>query len=70
LAPPEVDSILDSAQSITSLSPDTRRAVQDVFNKGYNLQLRVMLFVSVVVWLSSLLLWERKPRTAKDVKGY
>jgi len=70
LSPVEIDSILDSALAISKLPTDTQRNVQDIFNKGYNFQLRVMLYVSLAVWLSTLLLWERKPRTAKNIKGY
>jgi hypothetical protein len=70
LSSPEIDSILNSAKTIDGFSAETRRNVRDIFNNGYTLQLRVMLYVSLAVWLSTILLWERKPRTAKDIKGY
>jgi hypothetical protein len=51
--------------------PDAKRdAVRLIYNDAFNDQLRVMLYFSVGVWLSCLLMWERKLKTASDIAGY
>ena len=70
LTPSERLAISDSVQNIKMLPGETRDAVRQVFSDGYSAQLRVMLYFSIVVWLLTLLLWERKPRTAKSIEGY
>lgn len=55
---------------IAKLPEAQRDAVRLAYNEAFNEQFRVMLYFSAVVWLASLLLWERKMKTARDIAGY
>ncbi|OLN87373.1 hypothetical protein CCHL11_09319 [Colletotrichum chlorophyti] len=70
LTPSGVRAISSSAQSIDALFPATRSAVQSAFNKGYNDQLRTMLYLSAVTMVSMTLNWDRKLKRARDMTGY
>lgn len=70
LTPAELQAISDSVQFVNGLPDTIREAVRKVFCDGYNEQLRVMLYFSVGAWLSTLLLWEKKLKRAKDIEGY
>lgn len=60
----------DSVQYIATLPEAQRDAVRLAYNEAFNEQFRVMLYFSAAVWLASLLLWERKMKTARDIAGY
>ncbi|KAI0132948.1 drug resistance transporter EmrB/QacA subfamily [Xylariales sp. AK1849] len=65
----DIQRISDSLQYINTLPDASRDAVRQVFAGGYDAQLRLMTYFSVVVWVCALLVWERKPRRVSDVKG-
>ncbi|KAH8680619.1 drug resistance transporter EmrB/QacA subfamily [Xylariales sp. PMI_506] len=64
-----IQEISDSVQYINTLPDSTRDAVRQVFADGYTQQLRVMLYFSAVVWLSVMLLVEKKPRRVTNIEG-
>jgi hypothetical protein len=66
----DIQQISNSLQYINTLPDGVRDAVRQVFADGYNEQLRVMTYFSAVVWISSVLLWERKLRSVTDAQGY
>jgi hypothetical protein len=70
LSPSQMQKISDSVLYITRLPEAQRDAVRLAYNDAFNEQFRVMLYFSAVVWLASLLLWERKMKTARDIEGY
>ncbi|RYP07364.1 hypothetical protein DL765_009175 [Monosporascus sp. GIB2] len=45
-------------------------AIRQIFADGYNAQMRAMLYFNVVVFISAIILWERKPRSAATMQGY
>ena len=55
-------SISDSVSFIKSLDPEKEAVVREIFAQGYNEQMRVVMYISVAVFLASLLLWERNLR--------
>ncbi|OTB13104.1 hypothetical protein K445DRAFT_169866 [Daldinia sp. EC12] len=70
LSPADIKQISDSVQHINTLPDTTRDAVRQVFADGFNMQLRVMMYFSVAVWVFAASLWERKLRSAAKVEGY
>jgi hypothetical protein len=70
LSTSDIQRISDSLQYINTLPDSTRDTVRQTFADGYNNQLRVMLYFSAVVWVCTLMLWERKLRRVVDVEGY
>lgn len=70
LSPSQIQEISNSLLYIAKLPEAQRDAVRLAYNDAFNEQFRVMLYFSAVVWLSSLLLWERKMKTARDIEGY
>ncbi|KAK0636738.1 major facilitator superfamily transporter [Bombardia bombarda] len=62
LTPVEVQALLRSFHSIKLLAPETQLEVRRVYAAGYNEQMRVMLYFSIVSLLAILLLVERNPR--------
>lgn len=70
LTPAELAQISDSVQFVNTLPEATKDVVRQVFCDGYNAQMRVMLYISVAGWLSTMLLWEKKLKRVKDIEGY
>ncbi|KAI1775503.1 hypothetical protein F4818DRAFT_51465 [Hypoxylon cercidicola] len=70
LNPSDIRQISNSVQYVNTLPDVTRDAVRQVFADGFNAQLRVMMYFSVVVFVLSLILWERRLRSAATVEGY
>ncbi|GKT45457.1 efflux pump dotC [Colletotrichum spaethianum] len=70
LDPSEMQAILNSVQFIETLPSSTQTTVRSVFNEGYNLQLRTMLYFSAVVLVSMTLIWDRNLKRARDMTGY
>jgi hypothetical protein len=70
LSPSDIQQISDSVLYISKLPTAQRDAVRLIYNEAFNEQVRVMLYFSVVAWLASLMLWEKKMKTAKDIAGY
>ncbi|KZL85372.1 mfs multidrug transporter protein [Colletotrichum incanum] len=66
----EMQAISNSVQFIETLPSPTRSAVRSVFNEGYNVQLRTMLYFSAVVLVSMTLMWDRNLKRARDMTGY
>ena len=62
LSQQEVTGILQSVSSISNLDTTADKAVRRVFAEGYNQQMRIMTYFSAVVFIVSLLAWERRPR--------
>lgn len=62
LSPKEVAALLESFQSIKSLSPELQLEVRSVYATGYSQQMRVMLYFCIVSLFALLLLVEKKPR--------
>ncbi|KAA8905057.1 major facilitator superfamily transporter [Sphaerosporella brunnea] len=62
LTEPQISSILDSTAAISLLDTDTQNEVRRVFAGGYNLQMKIMTAFSAAVFLTSLIMLERKPR--------
>ena len=54
--------ISDSITTIETLTPEQQAAVRTTFAEGYNKQMRIMTIFSGVAVLTTLLLWERRPR--------
>lgn len=54
--------ISDSLTTIETLTPEQQAAVRTTFAEGYNKQMRIMTIFSGVAVLTTLLLWERRPR--------
>ncbi|KAI6085737.1 drug resistance transporter EmrB/QacA subfamily [Hypoxylon rubiginosum] len=70
LSPSDIQEISNSVQYVNTLPDETRDAVRQVFADGFNEQMRVMMYFSVVVFVFSLALWERRLRSAATVEGY
>ncbi|XXG99476.1 hypothetical protein Hte_005815 [Hypoxylon texense] len=70
LSPSDIQQIANSVQYVNTLPDETRDAVRQVFADGFNAQMRVMMYFSVVVFVLSLALWERRLRNAATVEGY
>ncbi|EMR63741.1 putative mfs multidrug transporter protein [Eutypa lata UCREL1] len=66
----ELHQISESVQYINALPDVTRDTVKQIFADGYNEQMRTMLYFNIVVFVGSLLLWERNLRSAATVQGY
>ncbi|KAI4159145.1 MAG: hypothetical protein LQ342_006849 [Letrouitia transgressa] len=62
LPPLQITNILQSVSSISRLDATAEKAVRQVFAEGYSQQMRIMTYFSAVVFLVSLLVWERQPR--------
>lgn len=62
LSPQQITGVLQSVSSISNLDASAEKAVRRVFAEGYNQQMRIMTYFSAVVFLVSLLTWERRPR--------
>ena len=62
ILPQQVTSVLQSVSSISDLDVATEKAVRRVFAERYNQQMRIMTYFSAVVFLVSLLTWERQSR--------
>ncbi|KAI0161912.1 drug resistance transporter EmrB/QacA subfamily [Hypoxylon sp. FL1284] len=70
LNPSDIQKISESVQYVNDLPDATRDAVRQVFADGFNAQMRVMMYFSVVVFVLSLTLWERRLRNSAGVEGY
>lgn len=62
LTPNELSSLLQSAASIPSLSPDVQKMVREVFAEGYNIQLAASLGFSAAQLIPTMMMWERPVR--------
>ncbi|KAB5513119.1 drug resistance transporter EmrB/QacA subfamily [Coniochaeta sp. 2T2.1] len=70
LDPEQIKAISDSALFIGTLPEATRDAVRLAYSEAFNEQFRVMLYFAAAVWSATLLMWERRMRTARDIEGY
>jgi len=62
LSQQQLQSLLNSAQSIKTLPPSLQEAVRQTFAKGYNEQMQVLAAFGGAAVLAALMMWERKPR--------
>ena len=62
LSPAQLNGVLQSAETIKTLSPDLQRIVRRVFASGYNEEMQALTAFGGACVLASLLMWERKPR--------
>ncbi|RYO94779.1 hypothetical protein DL766_000042 [Monosporascus sp. MC13-8B] len=69
LTPEQLRQISESVGYINTLPDSTRDATRQIFADGYNAQMRAMLYFNVVVFISAIVLWERKPRSAATIQG-
>lgn len=58
----EANSVGDSLQEIRKLTRDQQTSVRGIFAEGYQRQMYMLTGFSGLVFMSSLLMWERKPR--------
>lgn len=65
ITPAQLLEISDSLTTIEMLTPEQRAAVRTTFAEGYNKQMRIMTVFSGAAVLTTLLVWERKPRRAE-----
>ncbi|RYP71921.1 hypothetical protein DL771_004524 [Monosporascus sp. 5C6A] len=70
LTPEQLREISESVGYINTLPDLTRDAARQIFADGYNAQMRAMLYFNVVIFISAVILWERKPRSAASIQGY
>ena len=61
LAPQQMDMVLDAAQTVGTLEPLIRHTVRMVLAKAYRLQLWIVVGTSVAQYLTTLLMWQKKP---------
>lgn len=64
LSPEQTTLLLDSLEAIRSLTPSEQYEVKKTFAEGYHSQNIFMTVMTGLGLISSLFLWERKPRTA------
>ena len=69
LSPQQIATVLQSVSSISDLDASAEKAVRQVFAEGYNQQMRIMTYFSAVVFLVSLLTWEKQPRRIKRISS-
>lgn len=62
LSPEQLNGVLQSAETIKTLSPDLQRLVRRVFASGYNEEMQALTAFGGACVLASLLMWEKKPR--------
>lgn len=62
LSQAQIEEISQSLQDIRTLTPEQQEFVRRTFAQGYSRQMKVLLAFSALVFLSSLLLLEKKPR--------
>lgn len=62
LSPQQLSGVLQSAETINTLSPDLQRIVRRVFASGYNEEMQVLTAFGGACVLATLLMWEKKPR--------
>jgi hypothetical protein len=65
-----IAAIADSIEAINALPSATQLAVRATFNDAYNFQMQIMLPFCFIALAATALLWEKKLRRAKDVRGY
>ena len=62
LSPQQLNSILESAQAIGTLPPDTQEGLRGVYAAGFNEEMQVLTAFSGAAVLATLLMCEGKPR--------
>ncbi|KAK3307163.1 major facilitator superfamily transporter [Chaetomium strumarium] len=68
LTPEQQSALLQSFQSIRSLSPELQVKVREVYAVGYSQQMRVMLYFCIVSLVSLSLLFEWPPRRMRTTE--
>jgi len=59
LTPAQIDAVLQSTEVVGTLPGELRHAVQMLFAKGYNLQMRVLIGFSAAQIPAALLMWQK-----------
>ena len=62
LSPHQLNGVLQSVETIKTLSPDLQRVIRRVFASGYNEEMQALTAFGGACVLASLLMWEKKPR--------
>lgn len=63
LSPSQVEAVGNSLQAISTLTDDQQEFVRMTYAQGYGRQMYVLTGFSSLVVLSSLLMWEKRPRS-------
>jgi hypothetical protein len=56
----EINALLQSTLSIDTLAPDLQELVKLTFARGYNIQIRILMGISVGQFLTAILMWKKK----------
>ena len=62
LSPSQLNGVLQSVETIKTLSPDLQRLIRRVFASGYNEEMQALTAFGGACVLAGLLMWEKKPR--------
>ena len=62
LSPHQPNGVLQSAETIATLSPELQRLTRRAFASGYNEEMQALTAFGGACVLASLLMWEKKPR--------
>lgn len=62
LSPDQLNGILESAQVIETLPPSFQEALRRIYAAGYNEEMQVLTAFSGAAVVTTLLMWESKPR--------
>lgn len=65
LSQQQVRDLLQNTQTLRSLPPTQQRTVRELFARGYNEEMRVLIAFSGATLLATLMMCERKPRRMK-----
>lgn len=65
LSQQQVRDLLKNTQTLGSLPPTLQRAVRELFARGYNEEMLVLIAFSDATLLATLMMCERKPRGMK-----
>jgi len=57
----QVKEVLDTTSIIKSMPPDVQATVREIFGRGYNLQMKIMVGFAVAQIPSTILMWTKKP---------
>lgn len=60
ISPLQLAQMLRTTESIQAIPEPLRTMVKDVFLKGYNMQLRILIGIAAAMFPATLLMWQRK----------
>ncbi|KAL8901174.1 MAG: hypothetical protein Q9207_005333 [Kuettlingeria erythrocarpa] len=62
LSPEQLNGLLQSAQTINILPPDSQKMVRHLYGRGYNEQMQVLTAFGGAAILATFMMWEKQPR--------